>query len=50
LNDASGSALTVNAAITNNTAASTIAKYGVGQAIIAGPTLYTARPKSMKAH
>ncbi|HQA39075.1 MAG TPA: autotransporter-associated beta strand repeat-containing protein, partial [Kiritimatiellia bacterium] len=41
LNNASGSALTVNAALADNTAASSVAKYGAGNATIAGPTLHT---------
>ena len=41
LNSASGSDLTVNAALADNTSASSFAKYGAGNAIIAGPTLHT---------
>ncbi len=41
LNNASGSALTVNAALADNTAASSVAKYGAGNATVAGPTLHT---------
>jgi len=41
LNNESGSDLTVNAALADNTSASTVAKYGAGNAIITGPTLHT---------
>ena len=41
LGNASGSALTVNAALADNGAASSFAKYGTGNVIVAGPTLHT---------
>jgi len=41
LNNDSGSALTVNAALADNGAASAVIKNGTGNALIAGPTLHT---------
>jgi len=41
LDNDSGSALTVNAALADNGATSAVAKYGAGNAIVAGPTLHT---------
>ncbi|MFO7937527.1 MAG: autotransporter-associated beta strand repeat-containing protein [Kiritimatiellia bacterium] len=39
----STSDLTVNAALADHTSASSVAKYGIGNAVIAGPTLHTGR-------
>lgn len=41
LDNASASALTLNAALADNTTASSVTKNGPGDVIIAGPTLYT---------